>query len=597
MVMREDINNLDFSEIIALINSLEREEREWIPLKIAFLRNITIDPIIPYLKFLCFKEGFKADVYMADYNNVMQEVLNPDSQLYKHQPYVVVLALRLHNMSEKLVNCFSALKEQEIQDELDRIVKYVDRVIEAIRKRSQALILLHSFEVPVYPSFGILDSQRLTGQVHCIKRLNLALIDVLSKYKNSYLIDMELMMGRIGYHRFVDNRYWHIGKAPYILEAMKVIALEYIKFICALKGKNKKCLVLDCDNTLWGGIIGEDGLNGIKIGKTYPGSAYRVFQLAILNLYHRGVILAICSKNNEGDVMEVLKHHPDMVLREEHFASMMINWGDKVSNLKEMARELNIGLDSFVFVDDSEFEANLVKKYLPEVEVILLPKDPTQFKTVLDCCGLFDTLTFSEEDRRRGQMYKAEAGRKKLQAELTNLEDYYKSLEMEVLISKADDYSIPRIAQLTQRTNQFNLTTKRYSESEIRRFAVSACHDVLFLRLRDRFGDMGIVGVAFLEHLNGHSLIDTFLLSCRAIGRGVEDILLRVCIEITRERGQKTLQGFYIKTKKNGQVTEFYQKRGFNIVEQTDSETKCVFAVNQPFPKFSSYFKSVEIGL
>lgn len=594
-MVRENIEPLSFSQIVALVDSLEREERERSPLRIAFLRNITIDPIVPYLKFLCFEEGFKADIYMGDYDNVMQDILNTESLLYKHQPEVIILVLNLENLSEDLVGCFASLGSSEIKEKSDNVLDYVEQAIREIRGKSNALILIHSFEIPAYPSFGILDYQDRSKQVNTLREINLRLLDVINKHENAFVIDIDLVKSVIGYNQFIDNRYWHIGKAPYSREALKIIAQEYIKFIKALKGKNKKCLVLDCDNTLWGGIVGEDGIDSIKIGKTYPGSAYREFQQAILNLYNRGVILAICSKNNEEDVLEVLEKHPDMVFREKHFACMRINWNDKVANLKEIAQELNIGLDSLVFVEDSEFEVNLVKNYLPEVKVLNLPKDPTTYRDLLNSCGLFDTLTFSEEDRMRGQMYKAEAGRKRFRAQATNLEDYYRSLEMEVVIGRADSFSIPRITQLTQRTNQFNLTTRRYSESDIKEFASSPNYDVLYLRAKDRFGDSGIVGAAILEHLATQSMVDTFLLSCRVIGRGLEDTFLKECVELSRKRGQKLLKGVYIKTRKNEQVSDFYQKRGFKVEHRTDSHIECTFALDNPFPGFPAYFKSIDI--
>lgn len=592
---KEDIENFSFSKVVSVVYSLEGEKRNWIPLRIAFLRNITIDPIVPYLKFLCFQERFKADIYMGDYDNVMQDILNTKSLLYEHQPEVVVLALKLENLSQNFTQCFASLHSDEIKKESDRILNYVEQAIKEIRKNSKALILLHNFGIPVYPSFGILDYQDRSKQVNTLREMNIRLLDVVSKYENTFIVDIDLLKAAIGYNQFIDNRYWHIGKAPYTRKALEKIAQEYMKFIKALKGKNKKCLVLDCDNTLWGGIVGEDGIDNIKIGKTYPGSAYWEFQQAILNLYNRGVILAICSKNNERDVLEVLEKHPDMVLRRKHFACMRINWNNKVTNLKEISQELNIGLDSLVLIDDSEFEANMVKNYLSEVKVITLAKDPTTYRDLLNSCGLFDTLTFSGEDRMRGQMYKTEAQRKRLRAQVTNLEDYYRYLEMEVIIGRADSFSISRIAQLTQKTNQYNLTTNRYSELDIKEFAASPDHDVLYLRLKDRFGDSGIIGVAILEHLDTQSTVDTFLLSCRVIGRGLEDVFLKECVELSRKRAQKLLKGIYIRTKKNSQVSDFYQKRRFKIETQTDSRVEYIFALNNPFPDFPAYFKSINI--
>lgn len=591
--LRGNIEDFKYSEIVKLVNSLDDKAGDWVPLRIAFLRNITIDPIIPYIKFVCFKENIKADIYMGEYDNVIQDVMNVKSNLYNFNPDIIIFCLKLETLAGRLAESFSNLNSKEINDEAIRVVDYVDSVLQEIRKNSTATVLLHNFEVPVYPSFGVLDYQDHHKQVNTFRKINSDLLDVISNYDSTYIIDIDLLKSTIGYLNFIDNRYWHIGKAPYTKEALKIIAKEYIKFIRILKGKNKKCLALDCDNTLWGGIIGEDGINKIKIGKTHPGSDYLEFQQAILNLYNRGILLAICSKNNKQDVLEVLKSHPDMILRKKHFVSMRINWNDKVTNLREIANELNIGLDSLVLIDDSEFEINLVKKLLPEIEAVQLPKDPASYKDLLKSCGLFDTLTFSEEDRARSEMYRAEISRKEVELQVTTLEDYYKYLEMEVTIKSADGFSIPRISQLTQKTNQFNLTTKRYSEFEIKGLAESKDADVRYLHLKDRFGDNGIVGVAILKEQGNDAFIDTFLLSCRVIGRGVEEAFLKDCVNIARERSCKKIIGLYIPTKKNGQVEEFYKNHDFSLIEKNSSEAKYSFPLKKTYPDFPDYFKSI----
>jgi len=596
-MLERDINEIKFSEMVKLVESLDDKDGDWIPLKIAILRNITVDPIVPYLKFLCYKENLRAIINMGNYDNVMQDVMDPNSALYRHSPDIVLICMKMETLAEKLVTSFSNMSSAEIKEESGRVLSFFDRILSEIRKNSKAPILLHNFETPVYPSFGVLDYQDRSKQINTFRRINSDLLSVIGKYDSVYIVDMDLLQSTIGYLNFIDNRYWHIGKAPYTREACKTIAKEYIKFIRALKGKNKKCLALDCDNTLWGGIIGEDGIEKIKIGRAYPGSAYREFQQAILNLYNRGIMLAICTKNNKGDVLEVLEKHPDMILRKEHFVSMKINWNDKVTNLKEMASELNISLDSLVLIDDSDFEVNLVKKTLPEVWAIKLPEDPSLCRDLLNSSGLFDTLAFSEEDRRRSEMYKAEIRRRKAKTRFQSmsLEDYYKYLEMQVSINSADEFSIPRISQLTQRTNQFNLTTKRYSESEIKELSQSKDADVFSLHLKDRFGESGLVGVAILKYLGKEAFIDTFLLSCRVIGRGIEDLLLKACINAAIKRGCEKVIGLYVPTKKNGLVEGFYKNRHFSCQEKNNNEAKYSFSLKEAYPDFPDYFKSIRI--
>jgi FkbH-like protein len=373
------------------------------------------------------------------------------------------------------------------------------------------------------------------------------------------------------------------------------IASENFKLIRAQRGLNKKCLVLDCDNTLWGGIIGEDGLGGIKLGSEYPGSAFKEFQQEILTLYHRGILLALCSKNNEADVWEVFDKHPGMVIKKNHIVASRINWDNKAQNLAAIAIELNISLDSLVFVDDSDFETNLVKQMLPMVEVIHLPKQHAiNYRAMIASCGLFDTLRLTEEDRKRGQMYKAESERNRLKQDASkNIDEFLRSLEMKVEIKLADHATTTRIAQLTQKTNQFNLTTKRYSEAEIGRFADDADMSVLYVKMSDRFGDLGIIGVAIVNHVEKNSELDTFLLSCRALGRGIETLLLDTCIAITQKKGREILTGQYVKTAKNGQVSDFYTKEGFECIFDDGVTSKHAVEVMQAVRGQPGCFKEV----
>jgi len=591
-----DLETLKFNEVVRRVHLLDGSDGNHIPLRIGFLRNITVDHICTYWKFFCYYDNLKADVYMGEYDNIMQEVLNSDSPLFQHEPDIIVVCLKKELLCGELTNSFVSLTQEKIDSEVERVLDTFDTILMAIRRNSNAVVLVHNFEVPVYPAYGVLDYQERYKQVNTFRRINNKLLDIIHQYKGVYVVDIDLLQSVLGDMHFLDSRYWHIGRAPYTVSASKAIAKEYMKFIRALKGRNKKCLVLDCDNTLWGGIVGEDGVENIKLGRTYPGSAFREFQDAILDLYHRGVLLGICSKNNEQDVIEVLEKHPDMLLKRECFLSMKINWRDKVSNLREMAHELNLGLDSFVFIDDSEVEINMVRKFLPEVECILLPPDPSQFKHALNACGLFDSLTFSNEDRNRSEMYRAEIMRKKTASQLKDLsiDDYYRYLEMEVFIKSADAFSIPRIAQLTQRTNQFNLTTKRYSESEIADLAASSEADVRFLRLKDRFGDSGIVGVAILRYEKTKCLVDTFLLSCRVIGRGIEDVLLSDCKSVARKRNCKEVFGFYIATSKNEQVESFYIDRGFESLGEKEVCRQYALSLGGTALHLPAYFKTIK---
>lgn len=589
---------LSYSEIQEHLDRLELDDLPEI--KISILRNIVIEPIEPYLKYLAWQAGFRAQIRFGNYDNVIQEAVGGDRELLNSAIDCVLIFLKLDNLSWDLARNFNALTDREIQAETERVQDYLNRVLSGIRSQTAAIILWHGFELPSSPATGIIDSQIDSGQSAVIGRLNVLLKESLRSQANSYFVDLNLCRLRVGDKQFYDPRYWHIGRAPYSREALREISEEAFKFIRSLKGKSKKCLVLDCDNILWGGIIGEDGLSGIKLGKTYPGSAYYEFQQEVLNLYNKGVILALCSKNNEEDVWEVFRKHPHMLLEEKHIAAFQINWNDKAANLRLIAGDLNIGLDSMVYADDSEFEINLIRQFLPEVEVIYLPADrAVENRDILAGCGMFETLSLSEEDKKRGAFYKAETGRKKLRAQATDLTDYLKSLEMVINIGFADEFTIPRIAQLTQRTNQFNLTTRRYSEAEINDFSENDGSDVLYLRLNDRFGDSGIVGACILQYESEKAIIDTFLLSCRVLGRGVEDAFLINVLKLAGKRGCQKAVGIYFATRKNVQVKDFYQKHGFKEwTREQDGEGKTfLYELKRGLEPEPDFFKKITLGI
>lgn len=586
--------NDSYAEIQDILNKTKNDN---LPrLNITILRNTIVESIVPYLKFFTYKIGFAAEIQMGDYDNVVQESMGMKEGILRKETNCVLIFMKLENFSWSLARNFSALQVEEVQNEVARIQETVTNILTGIRKQTDGMILWHGFELPLYPGLGIWDSQISEGQTGVISELNNSLRTALQSVTNAYIVDLNLCLARVGGNTFYDDRYWHIGRAPYSREALCEIASEDFKFIRALKGKNKKCLVLDCDNVLWGGIIGEDGMSGIKLGKTYPGSPYYEFQQEVLNLYNRGIILALCSKNNDKDVWEVFDKHPDMVLKEKHIAAAEINWQDKATNLRQIAANLNIGLDSLVFVDDSEFEVNWVREAIPEMTVLHFPKDrAVEYRKMLASCGLFDTLTISAEDRKRGAMYKAEAQRKKLQGEVPDLESYYKSLEMVIDVKFADNFTLPRVAQLTQKTNQFNLTTRRYSEADIKSYMESNDVDVLSLRLIDKFGDSGIVGVCILKYTEQTAVIDTFLLSCRVLGRGVEEVFIIQALKLAKQRGCELVIGEFYPTAKNAQVKDFYQKQDFEAISSSNKEAEGRYLLNikETIKEEPSYFKEI----
>ncbi len=551
------------AKLLGAARKIDARKDELLPVRFAVLRNYTVEPALPAaLSIESARRGLGASLYLGEFDNVQGDVFDANGPLYASEPDVCILALRLHVLAPKLVTEFAGLDAAERERLVTAVVERMRGFVSALRERTRAIVLVHGFELPARPALGILDPSKADGQRATIDGLNRALADSCREH-GAYLVDVDAEIATLGHERALDDRYWHIARAPYTLALQTRLARTYVAFAAALKGKNKKCLVLDCDNTLWGGVIGEEGIAGIKLGATSPGSAYVEFQAAILDLYHRGILLALNSKNNEADAMEVFQTHPQSLLKPEHFVAKRINWTDKATNLREIAVELNIGVDSLVFVDDNPVECRLVRERLPEVATIELPPDPSRFARLLRDLTLFDTLTLSDEDRRRSEMYRAESARTKLAASSGSMAEFLASLEMTLRIRRGDAFTIPRIAQLTQKTNQFNLTTRRYAEADIVAMLADDACDVLSVELSDMFDNAGIIAVALTRDEGDDVLIDTYLMSCRVIGRGVEEALLAKLAASARARGRTRLVGEYLPTAKNALVREFYERLGF----------------------------------
>ena len=549
---------------------IDTDSLKFKPLRVALLRSFTLELIEPFIVTACARLALTPQLYFAPYNVIQQEVLDPNSPLHKFDPQIVILAARLHELCPKLIWQFPSLSDQQIEQLSQEALQDMAQVISALAKHSQYQIIVHNFATPAQPAMGVIESQLPNGQRLLIERLNQQLRQLVLEYPNVYILDFNQVRARVGCDRFDDLRGWYLAKSPISSAGLAELAKEYAAFIRPLTSKTKKCLVLDLDNTLWGGIIGEDGLEGIKLGGDYPGNAFAEFQQALLNLYHRGVILAVASKNNKADALEVFQKHPEMILRQEHFASMHINWQDKVQSIRTIAAELNIGTDSMVFMDDSDFECELVRQELPEVLTLKLPGEPAKLRGKLESLDCFDLLAYTAEDRARGRQYRQHAQRSKARAESASLEDFYRSLQIKLLIGPPQPGQLNRIVQMTQKTNQFNLTTRRYQPTDIKAMLDSPDTFVYALRYADRFGDAGLVGLAIVRTRAKDWLIDSLLLSCRVIGRTVEQALLVYLARQARLAGAEQLIGQYIPTAKNALVENFYPSLGFEQIAAHD---------------------------
>ena len=578
-----DDQNPSYAAIHSFLQSADWNERP--PLRLTILRNIVIDGIEPFLRYLGWHAGYDVQLRMGGYDTVVSEALNGDGGLFADDVHGILVFCRLEGLSWDLARNFSALTPTQAETERDRLREQVAMILAGIRRQTSAPILWLGFERPIYPSMGAVDAQADPSQTRTILKLSADVMRLLSEAGAAYWIDADGCLARVGASEFYDQRYWHIGRAPYARGGLREISREIFCVLRAALGKNKKCLVLDCDNVLWGGVVGEAGIEGIKLGKTYPGSPYYELQQEILNLYHRGIILALCSKNNEEDVWEVFREHPDMLLREEHIAAARVNWDDKATNLRDLAEELNIGLDSMVLLEDSRFEAELVSELLPEVAVLHLPPErAVEYRDRLASSGMFDTLTVSNEDRRRGAMYRAEVQRRRLRQEMHGVDDYLRSLNMEIRLCLAGTFEAPRVAQLCQRTNQFNLTLRRHSEADIAALVSDPHADVVAVQLQDRFGDTGIVGAFIVNYQESVATIESFLLSCRVLGRGVERAMLSECLTLVRRRGCTLVEAPYVKGPKNQQVHDFYPSAGFEKARKEKDAVIFTRETSKPLP-------------
>lgn len=408
---------------------------------------------------------------------------------------------------------------------------------------------------------------------YAIEQYNAALYEEEKVHSNLKVIDYSEFTRNYPVIDLFDWKFYFISQMGINPKLTKDFQTWWDRKLESIALKRKKCVVLDLDNTLWGGVLGEDGISGIKIGGDYPGKAFAFFQKSLQQLSKAGVILTVCSKNNEVDVLEAWEKNPFMVLKKDNFAAYRINWTDKATNIRELATELNIGLDSFVFVDDNPTERELIKQMLPTVSVPDFPAQPYElpmfFKKMVD--DYFKVYSVTDEDKKKTEQYKANAARAQAQQSFTDFSAFLESLDIKMTIEAANEFNIPRIAQMTQKTNQFNLTTKRYTDADVRRF-VDEGWKIWCISVADKFGDNGITGAIMIND----NEIDSLLLSCRILGKGIEKAFLKSVLSLLKEKGIDSIRAEYLPTLKNGQVADFYDKCGFKCTSEIEGRKSYV---------------------
>lgn len=554
-------NPKTFADYLALSKKLKLPEFSNSK-KIAFLSSFTTKGFKEILEIECLSAGIPVILYQAEYQQYAQEILNPNSQLHTFHPDLTILFVDLQSLLGEHYFRPYCLSPQDWKSQTDQILQNFKAWVEVLKKSSSSQILLHNFCIPTYSPLGILEEKQTQGFIEILQDLNRGLKQLFLKDSRVFVFDYDAFCSSLGKHQIADPKMYYLGDFKLNMQHFPKLAQTYLRYLRPLSGQLKKCIVLDLDNTLWGGVLGEEGLGGIKLGPTPEGKPFLEFQERLLALFDRGIILAINSRNNPQDVFEVFSKHPSMILKEKHFAAVEINWNDKATNLRSIAQKINIGLDAIVYFDDDLFNCNLVREKLPEVTTVHLPEDPALYGQTLENLELFNSLQLTDEDKLRGASYAADRQREDLKTQI-DIKDYLKSLQMVLSIEKADSFTIPRIAQLTQKTNQFNMTTRRYLEADIERFAASQKHAVFGYRVQDKFGDLGLIAVAIIEERNGAGVLDTFLMSCRVLGRGVEESILGHLLQELTKRKLKILRGEFIPTEKNHPAKDFFKSHGF----------------------------------
>ena len=547
-----------------LKKSKELEKDHEKNIRIAILSSFTLNGMGETFKVKCAEKKIYCDTYLGSYNQFNQEILDDQSNLYQFDPDIVFLILDTRSLLGDLWHSPYSFDVKQRKEFTEKKFEDIKNLIQTFTKKSKSKFIISNFTIPTKSNYGICETKSDFGLQKMIMKLNEDLQDFILNLDSVYLFDMNGFVTRHGENNVFDPKQFLFGDIKISLDYIPHLVNDLIGYVIATLGLSKRCIVLDLDNTLWGGIVGEDGFEGIKLGSGPPGNAFVEFQKHLLGLHNRGILLAINSKNNPDDAIEVIENHPDMILKKEHFACMKINWDDKVSNMKEISKDLNFGLENFVFVDDDPINREFMKSSLPEVLTVELPKDPSKYVKSLEEMNEFNVLKITDEDKKRGLMYSQQKERKDSEKSSSNLHDFLKNMELKVTIKKADNFTIPRISQLILKTNQFNLTTKRYQLEDIQRLSEDGDFMVGCAQVEDKFGDNGITGAFIVQKSDSKQwVLDTFLLSCRVMGREVEKSILGHIIKTAKEHGVEKIRADFIPTQKNKPIESFLPDCGF----------------------------------
>lgn len=559
------LNENQLVRLARTLEKLKKSGRSLAPLssfKLGVISNSTTNFLIPVITATAARFGLALECVAAEYGQVMQSALDPASSVNAAGCDAVLLALDHRGLP---FNTASVGNADEEESQIEAALEYVAAIRDGLHANG-AICILQTIARPPETLFGGFDRAVPGTWTRLLDGFNRRLAQRLDQ--GDVLLDVAGLAETVGLANWHDPTQWNVAKLPFASRYLPLYGDHVGRVLGALRGKSRRTLILDLDNTLWSGVIGDDGVNGIIIGQGDPtGEAHLAVQAAALALRGRGIVLAVSSKNDDAVARQPFREHPDMLLREEHLAVFQANWNDKATNIAAIATELSLGLDAMVFLDDNPFEREFVRKSLPAVAVPELPEDPALYYRTLLASGYFEGVTFSVEDRKRADFYQNNAKRLQLQSRAGDIEAYLRSLDMEIGFQAFDAVGRSRITQLINKSNQFNLTTRRYTEAEVAALELDPQSFTLQVRLKDRLDDNGMISVIICRSDGTDWNIDTWLMSCRVLGRRVENAVLRELLERGRERGIRRLLGRYLPTERNDMVRQHYEKLGFTLLE------------------------------
>jgi len=539
-----------------LKKNLKKDFSAFKKIKIAILGDSSTQLLNQCIKGFGYEEGYDFLIYEADYNQLDGQLLDTSSELYQFQPEFVII---FQSVQKTIKKFYKSDKLSFADTQLEEVENFYATITSNLTTN----IIYFNFQEINDNVFGNFSNKIEQSLIYQLRKLNFGLMNLSRKCKNLNILDYSLISSQYGKNNTFDPKIYYTSDMVLSLDVLPVVAKNITDIISSLTGKFKKCLILDLDNTLWGGIIGDDGIENIQIGDLGIGKAFTELQLWIKQLKERGIIIAVCSKNNEATAKEPFEKHPDMVLSLDDISVFVANWETKADNIKHIQRILNIGFDSMVFLDDNPFERSMVRTHFPEITVPKLPEDPSLYLDHLFKLNLFETASFSKEDEQRTKQYQEEAGRAIAQKSFVNEEDFLLNLNMVSDVEPFNKFNIPRIAQLSQRSNQFNLRTVRYTEEDVEGLSNSDKYITLSFTLKDKFGENGLICVVILEKKSEMLFIETWLMSCRVLKRGMENFTLNTIVKYAENSGCTKIVGEYLPTSKNGMVKEHYKNLGF----------------------------------